>query len=202
MTNPLLPEHIYHIYNHANGNENLFREDENYRYFLQRYWEFIDPIAETYAYCLTPNHFHLMVKIRREDEISEYYKLSKNHSGLQDLSGFISKQFSNLFNAYSKAFNKRYNRRGSLFQRPMKRKEVTSDTYYTELILYLHLNPIHHNFTHDPYSWKHSSIHSIDSEMETKVARQEVLNWFGGIDNFHKAHNQKLNNLIDTLRID
>jgi len=115
MTNPLLPEHIYHIYNHANGNENLFREDENYGYFLQRYWEFIDPIAEIYAYCLMPNHFHLMVKIRREDEISEYFKLSKNLIDVEDLSGLISKQFSNLFNAYSKAFNKKYSRRGSLF---------------------------------------------------------------------------------------
>lgn len=63
----LLPETVYHNYNHANGSEDLFRKDENYRYFLQKYSEYIYPIAETYAYCLMPNHFHLMVKVRSEE---------------------------------------------------------------------------------------------------------------------------------------
>jgi len=35
------PEKFYHIYNHANGSENLFRSDENYSYFLKRYEHFI-----------------------------------------------------------------------------------------------------------------------------------------------------------------
>jgi len=58
---PLEVEKCYHIYNHAVGNENLFRCDENYRYFLKKYAEHISPIADTFAYCLMPNHFHLSV---------------------------------------------------------------------------------------------------------------------------------------------
>ena len=61
---------MYHIYNHANGNDNLFRNEENYAYFLKRYAYFIHPIAKTYAYCLMPNHFHLLVKIRSEEGIA------------------------------------------------------------------------------------------------------------------------------------
>jgi hypothetical protein len=38
-------EGIYHIYNRANGSENLFREEKNYDYFLERYIDFIDPVA-------------------------------------------------------------------------------------------------------------------------------------------------------------
>lgn len=61
---PLLPDTSFHIYNHANGFENIFREAENYRFFLEKYQLHITPIAETYAYCLMPNHFHLVIRIR------------------------------------------------------------------------------------------------------------------------------------------
>lgn len=50
----------YHIYNHANGDDNLFREAKNYPFFLQKYHQHISPIAETIAWCLMPNHFHLL----------------------------------------------------------------------------------------------------------------------------------------------
>lgn len=51
----LLPSTYYHIFNHANGDEDLFREPENYRYFLQQYHKHIDKIADTYAYYQMPN---------------------------------------------------------------------------------------------------------------------------------------------------
>lgn len=65
----LTPDTTYHIFNHANGFENVFREPENYRYFLEKYRLYISPIAETYAYCLMPNHFHLVVRIRKREII-------------------------------------------------------------------------------------------------------------------------------------
>ena len=128
---------FYHIYNHANGNENLFRNDENYSFFLQKWAKYIEPIADTYAYCLMPNHFHVLVKIKTEEELL----WGKN------LSGLLSKQFSNLFNSYAKAYNKMYERKGSLFNRPFKSKLVSDDNYLTTLIYYIHHNPIHHGFT-------------------------------------------------------
>ena len=48
----LEPERTYHIWTHANGSENLFRCDENYRYFMRRYRHYIHPVVETFAYCL------------------------------------------------------------------------------------------------------------------------------------------------------
>jgi len=68
---PLKPDISYHIFNHANGFENLFREPENYRYFLEKYRLHISSIAETYAYCLMPNHFHLVIRIRKREAIEK-----------------------------------------------------------------------------------------------------------------------------------
>jgi putative transposase len=70
MSELLLPDTVYHIYTHANGNENLFRCEGNYRYFLAKYAERIYAVVDTYAYCLMPNHLHLMVRVRGEEEIA------------------------------------------------------------------------------------------------------------------------------------
>lgn len=80
---PLQPDTSYHIFNHANGFENVFRKEENFYFFLEKYRLYISPIAETYAYCLMPNHFHLVVRIRKRVVIEELIRnknnLSKNN---------------------------------------------------------------------------------------------------------------------------
>jgi len=60
------PEGIYHIYNHANGSEDMFIDEENYYYFLKKYAEKLNGVVSTFAYCLMPNHFHLLIKVRSE----------------------------------------------------------------------------------------------------------------------------------------
>ena len=64
---PLIPGKYYHIYNHANGNEQLIREDKNYKFFLLKVKEYVVPVAEIFAYCLLPNHFHLLIRIKDEE---------------------------------------------------------------------------------------------------------------------------------------
>jgi hypothetical protein len=66
---PLQPDSSYHIFNHANGFENLFRCEGNYWYLLLKYQLYIEPIAETYAYCLMTNYFHLVIRIRKREVI-------------------------------------------------------------------------------------------------------------------------------------
>jgi putative transposase len=171
----------YHLYNHANSNENLFKTDNNYIYFLNKYHQYISPIANTYAYCLMPNHFHFLVKIKDADIISnlsvEYPLL--NPQGFKNLEGFISQQFSNFFNAYTKAYNKMYDRKGALFLHNFKRKEVNDESYFAKLVHYIHTNPVHHGFTTQAEAWKFSSYQSYLSEKETKLKRHDALAWFG-----------------------
>jgi hypothetical protein len=51
---PFKPNTVFHVYNHGNAEDNIFREKENYYYFMKRYAYYIYPIAKTYAFCLLP----------------------------------------------------------------------------------------------------------------------------------------------------
>lgn len=70
---PLRPDQYYHIYNRANGDENLFRTAGDYNRFIRLYDRYISPVADTFAWVLMPNHFHVLVQIKGE----RYYKYSK-----------------------------------------------------------------------------------------------------------------------------
>ncbi|MEQ8581727.1 MAG: hypothetical protein RIC30_17725 [Marinoscillum sp.] len=188
-------ETFYHVYNHANGNENLFRSDENYHYFLRQWTKYISPVACTYTYCLMPNHFHFLIRIKTEEEVLAFLKMRKpTLQGFETLGGFtfdkaISLQFSHLFNSYTQAYNKVYERRGSLFIPNFKRKEINSDAYLSAIISYIHRNPVHHGFCKQIEDWPHSSYHTLLSEKPTQIHREEVIEWFGSrkdLVNFHR----------------
>lgn len=204
---PFSPNEVYHVYNHANGSDVLYRSVENYHYFLQRYAHYISPIADTYAYCLMhfhagPNHFHLMVRIKDAEVLLAFFKekVKKGKSGdpagfenlpdliNENLSGLVSQQLGHFFNAYTKAFNKMYNRNGRLFQDSVKRKPVTSEDYYSRLVYYIHANPVRHGFVKEIADWPHSSYHAFLEEKPTRLLRHEVLEWFGGKKAFVQFH--------------
>ncbi len=113
---PLKHGSYYHIYNRGINSNILFKEKTNYEHFLKLFDLHILPIAETYAWCLMKNHFHFLVRIKEVEEITTAKKTLPSQS------------FSNLCNAYTKAFNKRYNRHGSLFERAFKQKKLIMTT--------------------------------------------------------------------------
>lgn len=182
----LVFEKYYHIYNHANGDENLFREQKNYEYFLEKYNQHINPIAETIAWCLIPNHFHLLVKIRTENEIASTFPKFETLEKFEDKTNFLSKQFANFFSSYTQSFNKIYERRGSLFLKNFKRKEIIDENYFRNLILYIHLNPLKHGFTDDILGWKWNSYQSFPT------THQEILDMlFDDNETYQYIHRQK-----------
>ena len=189
-TELLIPDATYHVYNRANGNEILFMTDENYRFFLAKYNQYISPIAHTYCYCLMPNHFHFLIQIKSEAELKIEFgdKLKIDLQGFENLEGLISQQFSNFFNSYVKAFNKQNNRKGSLLMHPFKRKRVTDIKYLLKLVHYIHYNPIEAKLCETPTQWHFSSYTSLISKTDTTLKRQEVINWFNDIDNFIYLH--------------
>ncbi len=153
----LFPNSTYHIFNHANGDENIFRNDENYRFFLEKFKFHIHPVASVIAYCLLPNHFHFMVKIRTENELSATFKNFHELKSDEEQSKFISKQFSNLFSSYTQSFNKVNNRRGSLFVKNFKRELIRTDEQFQNTFLYIQLNAVKHGFVLHEMEWKWSS---------------------------------------------
>jgi len=191
-------EKFYHIYNRANGFENLFISDENYNYFLRQWAKHIEPVAQSYAYCLMPNHFHFLAKIRSEEEVRGNLNLTNSEKPFGKFETFqkmLSKQFSNFFSSYTQAFNKMHGRKGSLFIPNFKKKEITSENYLTNVIFYIHHNPVHHGFANTVSDWAHSSYPVFMSNKETKIDRKYVYDWFGGLQNFKSFHTSTLYNL-------
>lgn len=178
----------YHIYNRGINGENLFKEALNYEHFLNLYNIHIDPIAETFAWCLLKNHFHLLVRIKTFEEIiqsQEEHELKKVIAPHQS--------FGNLFNAYTKSINKRYKRHGSLFERPFKRKLIDDDKYLQAVIKYIHYNPVNHGFCDHPIEYAWSSYLTCVSNKTTKLKRNKVISIFDDLSNFKLIHNQREN---------
>lgn len=168
----LEPGRFYPIYKGSNNREDLLREERNYPFFLSLYAQHIEPVAETYAYCLLRNHFHVLVRIR----------------DIGDTTRSPSQSFSNLFNAYARAFNKTYSRSGALFERPFSRTEISNGNYFANLIYYIHFNPQKHAFVQDYREWTYSSYHALATTRATHLQRQSVLEWFGGKQGFIQSH--------------
>jgi REP element-mobilizing transposase RayT len=208
-TGHITPEAFYHVYNRAHGDEQLFRSEDNYYFFLRRYKKYIEPIADTFCYCLMPNHFHLLVRIKAEKELNAYFLKKKweamrvsqpnasfeqlTLSDHEDLKGLVlskklSLQFSHFFNSYTQAFNKRYQRKGGLFMLPFKRKQITDEKYLLNLIRYIHLNPVEANLCEKPENWSFSSYKSIIYSNDTFLQSKEVIQWFDDLENFVHLH--------------
>lgn len=178
----------YHIYNRGINGENLFKENRNHEHFLNLYSKHIDPIAETYAWCLLKNHFHLLVRIKNFEELTknqEEFELKKIIAPHQS--------FGNLFNAYTKAINKSFNRHGALFERPFKRKLIDNERYLQTVIKYIHFNPVNHGFCIHPIEYPWSSYTSCISDKPTKLQREKVISFFGNLENFKNCHSQNEN---------
>jgi putative transposase len=177
---PLLWGQFYHIYNRGIDRQPIFFQERNYRYFLQLYTRYVGPIVETFAYCLLPNHFHFLVRIKDEDAWPGIDGLSAKKEP--------SKCIGNWCNAYAKAVNKAYRRTGSLFQRPFGRKLVTSDEYFVHLVAYIHRNAQKHGLVEKFDTWPYSSYHTILTTQPTFIQRTGVLDWFGGAAPFRSFH--------------
>ncbi len=190
VTIPYEPGNFYHIYNRGNNKENLFREERNYYFFLQRVSKYLLPVCNIYAYCLMPNHFHFVVEIKSYEELPiEYVNGEKS----------IYQAFSNLFNSYTKSINKAYERTGSLFQEQYGKKVIDDEDVLCDVILYVHLNPVKHGFCEDIDEYKYSSFKAMISKASTNVKRDEVFSMFGDIDNFKYCHQCEVYKNLDKL---
>ncbi len=206
----LTPGAYYHIYNRGNNRETIFHTDENYRYFLGKYAKYLQPVLDTYAYCLLPNHFHLVARVKTLAEIVAG-RPGGNFPGFQNLESLdddrlgllVSNQFRLCFMSYAKAFNKQYDRTGSLFQKNFKRLPVQNMDYFANLILYVHANPQLHGIWDDYRAWPHSSYLAMLSDDTTRLQRKETLEMFGGKEGFSEAHQHYIDlKIIDHLMIE
>lgn len=173
---------VYHIFSHVNGKELIFREETNYQFFLKQLDKYITQIADIYAYCLLPNHFHLLLRFKNIEGIN-----------VEDEHQSLMKNFGNFLNSYAKAFNKKYNRKGALFLNAVKRKKISDEKYLLKVLHYIHNNPVNHGFVNKIDQWKHSSYNSyLNSEKESKLNRTEIMQYFDSLEIFRNYHQRNV----------
>lgn len=131
-------DNFYHIYNRGALRRSLFIEETNYRYIIRRIKECAAACQLTCAaYCLLPNHYHLLVRQDGEIPVSELPK--------------------RLFGGYSRAVNNRYGWEGTIFEGRFKDRQVTDEDYLRHLCRYIHANPVKHGLVDDLEAWPWSN---------------------------------------------
>ncbi|MCA9996714.1 MAG: transposase [Anaerolineales bacterium] len=132
------PGHYYHIYNRGVERRPIFLNDRNWGFFIQRLRHyFADGVVDMIAYCLMPNHYHLLV-----------------HVLCEDFGRSVMQPFST---SYTKAINQEQSRVGSLFQGRYKGQMVDKNAYLVHLSRYIHRNPVAAGLASHPADWAFSS---------------------------------------------
>lgn len=135
---PFVAGHYYHLYNRGARRLSIFREEANYLFVLRKMKKYIGELDLTViAYCLMPNHYHFLV--RQEGEVR------------------AGKLPQRVFNSYSKAYNKRYDNSGTLFQGPYEARVVDNGRYLRHLCRYIHANPVKDGLVQYVAQWPYSN---------------------------------------------
>lgn len=158
------PGECYHIYNRGNGKHKIFHDKKDYQRFLELLYicnqksrikvrsrdlnkstfdsDRNTTIVSIGAYCLMPNHFHILL--------------------IENDEGGVSKFLQKLTTGYVMYYNQKYKRSGSLFEGKFKSEHVGNDRYLKYLFSYIHLNPA--KLTDD--GWKNKGIKNIKKSLE------------------------------------
>jgi len=193
------PDSFYHVYARGNSKGKIFASAEDYEYFihlLQRYLsaeEAHDPYGISYpnfynkieliSYCLMPNHFHLLV--------------------YQHQAGAMAAIMRSLLTSYSRYFNKKYHKSGSLFESRYKASLISDDAYLQHITRYIHLNPRQWR------SYPHSSLqYFLQPSSESWIRPKRVVIMFDTSEKYlrfiedYTSHKQMLDILKHELAND
>lgn len=141
----------YHVYSRGINKDRVFLDDDDYKIFLglfKRYlsakpqtsptrkpYPFYGKEAELLAYCLMPNHIHILIYQKNADTMQKLLR--------------------SIMTSYSMYFNKKYNHIGPVFQSRYKASRIDDASYFTHITRYIHLNP-------DKWkNYKYSSLYHI-----------------------------------------
>lgn len=187
---------VYHIYNSGVNGMSIFRDDNDYDKFLSNYEKYIDPIADTYAWSLLGNHFHILIKLKKEENILPLSELKLFDAGkteiLDNKKPDINKQFSHLFNAYTQYYNYKYKRRNVLFERPFKRIEIGNREYFKRCLIYIHQNPVKHGFVEKIENYRYCSFNYLFRDDGGNINKKSVLSFFKDIGDLRKVHQEMI----------
>jgi len=126
--------HLYHIYNQGNNRQRIFFKEENYLFFLKKIKTHVAPFADILAWCLMPNHFHLMVRVNEvklpteafaqsEITIASTHGVTQSHPVSKNRT--LNDSIAIMLRSYTRAINKQEQRSGALFREATKAECLT-----------------------------------------------------------------------------
>jgi len=159
---------FYHVYNRGVAKMDLFRDEDDYWYFeslIERllsseeaknrnnrsYPSYAKEVS-VHAYCLMPNHFHFLIKQHKIGAVANFMR--------------------SLSTSYAMYFNKKYNRRGRLYESTYRAIIVDKDEYLMHVSRYIHLNPLGFR------SWSHSSYQDYLYTPRQWISTDFILDMF------------------------
>jgi putative transposase len=172
------PDRYYHLYNRGNNKGKIFLDDENYFYFLKKMNEYFGKAGiEIIAYCLMPNHYHVLAHLPRITRFPIYSKFNpvKNRKSGKKISEIPPEIYSNNFSnvirsftiSYSKSFNSWNKRTGHVFQGNFQAREIVDLNTLVLVCRYIHLNPVRAGLASKPDEWIYSDYSKWISDVST-----------------------------------
>lgn len=176
--------HLYHIYNQGNNRERIFFTEANYLFFLKKFRIHILPYCDILAYCLMPNHFHLMVRINYLDlpiqNLAESLLTNKSKDTRVTKYRTLNESIGIMLRSYTNAINKQEKRSGKLIREGTKAicltqsnsisssfyntkygtvsyPEIPEEKYPPVCFNYIHQNPVSARLVKSSVDWEFSS---------------------------------------------
>src|SRR5438105_93566 len=120
---------IYHVFNRGNQQQKIFFKRENYLFFLQKIRKDLLPLCDLLAYCLMPNHYHLMLEVQGLTTPSGLTNSSSGQTteSRQTTMHPLSRKIGTLQSSYARAIQNQENFTGSLFQQKTKAVELKTE---------------------------------------------------------------------------
>ncbi|MBI2619199.1 MAG: transposase [Ignavibacteriales bacterium] len=164
----ILPDHFYHLYNRGNNKQSIFRTRENFRFFLRTFRKyFSEERIRLVAYCLMPNHFHLLILILQKFDFSN-----------------VMRSFST---SYVKSFHSWHKTSGHLFEDDYQAKLIRDDKHLIEVIPYIHLNPVIARLVQHPEEWEFSDCNVWCQDRAGNEIRKQ---FYGSAASYRRYLNQ------------
>lgn len=128
-----------HYFNRGVNRAPIFFDEENYQYLINLMYRFLPFYKiDLVAYCLMPNHYHILLEEFESKQASRFIQ--------------------RVFNSYTQAINKRYSRAGTLFQGAAKHTEIAYNDDLATVVGYIHHNPVATGLVKDASRWKYSDL--------------------------------------------
>jgi putative transposase len=161
-------DNYYHFYNHAVYELNLFKDHDDFEHCITIFEEYIKPDEfSIISFCLMPNHYHILL-------------LQKTETNFAETSNKI-------WYVYTCYYNKKYNRKGTLFSNKLQHICISNETYLLKLCAYIHLNPVHANMVTNPIQWAWSNYKILIGNREKcNIDEHFMSNYFPEPEDYKK----------------